>query len=180
MHVLFVIDPLPLLKAYKDSSVAMMQALSSRGHTLSVVQHGGLYIEEGVVKAASTSIGLVEQADLHAHAWWHELGARRDAELSAFDAVVMRKDPPFDMEYVYATHLLEFAEKQGARVFNSGAAIRNHPEKLAITEFAALTSPTLVSSDMTRIRAFHENAHHAVALVHGAPVWRQMRPPLCN
>src|SRR3546814_1405069 len=65
----------------------------------------------------------------------------------------MRKDPPFDMEYVYATHLLEYAQAQGARVFNSGAAIRNHPEKLAITEFAEFTSPTLVSSDMTRLRA---------------------------
>src|SRR3546814_11710673 len=67
----------------------------------------------------------------------------------------MRKDPPFDMEYVYATHLLEYAQAQGARVFNSGAAIRNHPEKPAITEFAEFTSPTLVSSDMTRLRAFH-------------------------
>lgn len=157
MHVLFVIDPLPSLKAYKDSSVAMMRALSSRGHALSVVLQGDLYIDQGVVKAAATGIELVEGADLHGHSWWRESQPRDDAAVSAFDAVIMRKDPPFDMEYVYSTHLLEYAETQGARVFNSGAAIRNHPEKLAITEFAQFTSPTLVSRDMRRLRDFHES-----------------------
>lgn len=155
MHVLFIIDPLPALKAYKDSSVAMMRALAARGHTLSVAYQGGLFIDEGVVKAAATGIGLVDGADLHGHAWWSDRTPRRDAVLSEFDAVLMRKDPPFDMEYVYATHMLEYAQAQGARVFNSGAAIRNHPEKLAITEFAEFTSPTLVTRDMARLRAFH-------------------------
>ncbi|HWK70149.1 MAG TPA: glutathione synthase [Burkholderiaceae bacterium] len=155
MHVLFIIDPLPALKAYKDSSVAMMRALAARGHTLSVAYQSGLFIDEGVVKAAATGIGLVEGADLHGHAWWSDRAPRRDAVLSEFDAVLMRKDPPFDMEYVYATHMLEYAQAQGARVFNSGAAIRNHPEKLAITEFAEFTSPTLVTRDMARLRAFH-------------------------
>src|SRR5690606_908558 len=155
MHVLFVLDPLPSLKAYKDSSVAMMRALAARGHTLSVVLQGDLYIDEGRVKAASTAIELGEQHDLPGHAWWSETSARHEGELNQFDAVIMRKDPPFDMEYVYATHLLEYAEAQGARVFNSGAAIRNHPEKLTITEFAEFTSPTLVTSDMARLRAFH-------------------------
>ncbi|MBF6615101.1 MAG: glutathione synthase [Candidimonas sp.] len=155
MHVLFVIDPLPTLKAYKDSSVAMMQALAARGHQLSVAYQGGLYIDQGVVKAAALGIELAQQADLHGHDWWTERKAWADTPLSAFDAVLMRKDPPFDMEYVYATHLLEYAENQGAKVFNSGAAIRNHPEKLAITEFSAFTTPTLVTSDMARLRAFH-------------------------
>lgn len=155
MHVLFVIDPLLSLKAYKDSSVAMMRALQARGHTLSVALLGDLYIDEGTVKAATTAIDLPAAADLHGHAWWNERGSRTESPLASFDAVVMRKDPPFDMEYVYATHLLEYAEAQGARVFNSGAAIRNHPEKLAITEFSSFTSPTLVSRDMDRLRAFH-------------------------
>ncbi|MGB6104448.1 MAG: glutathione synthase [Pusillimonas sp.] len=156
MHVLFVIDPLPSLKAYKDSSVAMMRALAARGHTLSVAYQEGLYIDEGVVKAVCTGISLEQDADLHGHAWWRERIAPRETVLSEFDAVLMRKDPPFDMEYVYATHLLEYAQAAGARVFNSGAAIRNHPEKLAITEFASLTSPTLVTRDMSRLRAFHQ------------------------
>ena len=156
MHVLFVIDPLPSLKAYKDSSVAMMRALTERGHTLSVVLQGGLYIDEGTVKAAATGIALIKAADLHGQSWWEETAGIKDLALSEFDAVIMRKDPPFDMEYFYATHLLEYAETQGARVFNSGAAIRNHPEKLAITEFSSFTSPTLVTRDMVRLRAFHE------------------------
>ncbi|MDS1141692.1 glutathione synthase [Pusillimonas sp. SM2304] len=163
MHVLFVIDPLPSLKAYKDSSVAMMRALAARGHSLSVAYQGGLYLEEGLVKVVSQAITLVDGADLHDHAWWREREAARETVLSEFDAVLMRKDPPFDMEYVYATHLLEYAQAQGARVFNSGAAIRNHPEKLTITEFAPLTSPTLVTSDMARLRAFH--AKHADVIV---------------
>jgi glutathione synthase len=155
MHVLFVIDPLPSLKAYKDSSVAMMRALVARGHTLSMTHQGDLYIDEGTVKAVTTGIALVDSADLHGHAWWRERNSAQDTVLAEFDAVLMRKDPPFDMEYVYATHLLEYAQAQGARVFNSGAAIRNHPEKLAITEFASFTSPTIVTRDMARLRAFH-------------------------
>jgi glutathione synthase len=163
MHVLFVIDPLPLLKAYKDSSVAMMQALVARGHTLSVALQGDLYIEAGIVRVRATPIALAQGADLHEHAWWKESGPAVEAPLKDFGAVVMRKDPPFDMEYVYSTHLLGYAQEQGARVFNSGAAIRNHPEKLAITEFPDLVSPTLVTRDMERIKAFH--AQHRDVIV---------------
>jgi len=155
MHVLFVIDPLLSLKAYKDSSVAMMRALAARGHDLSVTHQGDLYIDEGVVRCVAKGISLVDGADLHGHAWWRDRASAESVPLSGFDAIVMRKDPPFDMEYVYSTHLLEYAQAQGARVFNSGAAIRNHPEKLAITEFAQFTSPTLVTRDMHRLRAFH-------------------------
>jgi glutathione synthase len=155
MHVLFIIDPLPQLKAYKDSSVAMMRALVARGHTLSVAMQGGLFIDGGIVYATSTPIELVEGADLHEHQWWRDSEESKDIPLSQFCAVIMRKDPPFDMEYVYSTHMLEYAQAQGARVFNDAAAIRNHPEKLAITEFADFAAPTLVTRDMARLRAFH-------------------------
>ena len=121
MHVLFVLDPLPLLKAYKDSSVAMMRALVARGHTLSVAMQGDLYIETGTVKAVTTPIELVADADLHGHDWWRE-GAARDLPLADFGAVVMHKDPPFDMEYVYSTHLLEYAQAQGCLLYTSDAA----------------------------------------------------------
>ncbi|NLZ11057.1 MAG: glutathione synthase [Alcaligenaceae bacterium] len=155
MHVLFIIDPLPSLKAYKDSSVAMMRALCARGHSISVALQGDLYIDESVVMANSSAIDLVAGADLHGKDWWVARGVKAEHALTTFDAVVMRKDPPFDMEYVYSTHLLEFAQQQGAKVFNSGSAIRNHPEKLAITEFSQFTSPTLVTADNARLRAFH-------------------------
>lgn len=155
IHVLFIIDPIAQLKAYKDSSVAMMRALVSRGHSISIAEMGDLYIEEGIVRARTQPISLHLHADLKGHGWWENSDNPSERALCEFGAVVMRKDPPFDMEYVYATHLLEYAEAQGARVYNSGAAIRNHPEKLAITEFPEFTAPTLVSRDMNRIRAFH-------------------------
>ena len=163
MHVLFIIDPLPSLKAYKDSSVAMMRALSARGHRLSVAYQANLYIDEGQVKVVSQPIALVAGADLHGQAWWATEGQPAEVKLAQFDAVIMRKDPPFDMEYVYATHMFEYAEAQGAKVYNTGAAIRNHPEKLAITEFPEFTAPTLVSRDMARLRAFH--AEHGDVVV---------------
>ncbi len=156
MHVLFVLDPLPGLNAYKDSSVAMMQALVARGHRCSVALQGDVFIECGQVLARATEINLVAGANLHEHHWWTEVGAPVDTPLSAFSAVLMRKDPPFDMEYVYITHMFDYAQAQGARIFNSGAAIRNHPEKLAITEFSQFTTPTLVTRDMARIKAFHQ------------------------
>jgi glutathione synthase len=156
MDVLFVIDPLPGLKAYKDSSVAMMRSLVARGHSVSVTHQGDLYIDAGQAMARTQSILLNAQADLHGHSWWEYVGGPSEVPLASYDAVLMRKDPPFDMEYVYSTHLLEFAQAQGARVFNQGAAIRNHPEKLAITEFAQFTAPTLVSRDMHRIKSFHD------------------------
>lgn len=156
MHVLFIIDPLPALQAYKDSSVAMMRALQARGHRLSVAYQPDLYIDGGAVKAVAQEIELVENADLHGQAWWRNRSDAAETTLADFSAVIMRKDPPFDMEYVYATHMLEYAEAQGARVFNSGAAIRNHPEKLAITEFPEFTAPTLVTRDIARLRAFHQ------------------------
>lgn len=155
MHVLFVIDPLPGLQAYKDTSVAMMQALVARGHTISVTLQSDLYIDRGVVKTRAMGIQLIKDADLNTNAWWSQRTDTADIELTGFDAVLMRKDPPFDMEYFYATHLVEYAAAQGARIFNSGASLRNHPEKLAITEFSQFTAPTLVTSTMARLRDFH-------------------------
>ena len=162
MNILFIIDPLPLLKAYKDTSVAMMRALASRGHSLWVAEQGDLYLDDGHVMAVSTPIELKEGADLHEPNWWTQDESQTMA-LSEFDAVLMRKDPPFDMEYVYATHLLERAQAAGARVYNSGAAIRNHPEKLSIAEFPQYTAPTLVTRTIPRIKAFCDR--HADVIV---------------
>ena len=155
MHVLFVVDPLPLLKAYKDSSVAMMRCLTRNGHQISVAMQSDLFIENGKVRAKYLPITIHMDADLAGHAWWSERSGFAECDLRDVDAVIMRKDPPFDMEYVYSSHLLEYAAQQGACVFNSGSAIRNHPEKLAITEFPQWTTPTLVTRDMDRLRAFH-------------------------
>ncbi|MGB3835141.1 glutathione synthase [Castellaniella sp.] len=155
MHVLFVIDPLPGLKAWKDSSVAIMRSLAAQGHRFSFALQADLFIDQGRVRVAATGMQLRPDADWRGHNWWIQDDAAVDTDLTDFDAVLMRKDPPFDMEYIYSTHLFDYAQAQGARVFNTGAAIRNHPEKLAITEFAQYTTPTLVSRDMVRLRAFH-------------------------
>lgn len=156
MHVLFIIDPLPGLAAYKDTSVAMMRALIAQDHTVSVTLQSEIYIDSGRVKTTAQPIHIASNADLHAPQWWELAGAQIDVELNHFSVVIMRKDPPFDMEYFYSTHLLSFAEEQGAKVFNTGAALRNHPEKLAITEFSQFTPVTLVTRDMSKIRAFHQ------------------------
>jgi len=163
MHFLFVIDPLPALKAWKDSSVAIMRSLAAQGHDFSFATMGDLYVLEGRVRASATAMHLRADPDWHGHDWWTQAAGPRECALADFDAVLMRKDPPFDMEYVYATHLFDYAAAQGARVFNAGSAIRNHPEKLAITEFAQYTAPTLVSRDMARLRAFH--AQHGDVIV---------------
>lgn len=155
MQVLFVIDPIASLKAYKDSSVAMMYAFAAKGHEVFITEQQDLYIK-GQVWAKTQAIRLIENANLAEHAWWQEVGGTQERNLADFDAVIMRKDPPFDMEYAYSCHLLAYAEKFGAKVFNSGAAMLNHPEKLTITEFAQFTSPTLVTRDMARVKAFHQ------------------------
>jgi glutathione synthase len=86
---------------------------------------------------------------------WHDVTATQDLALADVDAVLMRKDPPFDSEFFYATHLLEQAEREGARVFNKAASLRDHPEKLAILEFPQFIAPTLVTRDAAEIRRFH-------------------------
>ncbi|NOL52452.1 glutathione synthase [Pelistega suis] len=155
MQVLFVIDPIASLKAYKDSSVAMMYAFAAKGHEIFITEQQDLYIK-GQVWARTQAIQVIEQANLEEHAWWQEVGSVQERNLADFDAVIMRKDPPFDMEYAYSCHLLAYAEKFGAKVFNSGVAMLNHPEKLTITEFSQFTSPTLVTRDMARVKAFHQ------------------------
>jgi len=156
MHVLFVIDPLPGLSAYKDTSVGMMRALQARGHTLSVCLQSDIFIEQGTVKTVATGIELKPDADFHGNSWWSERSPATDTPLAEFSAVLMRKDPPFDLEYFYATHMVDTAVAQGAKVFNSGQAMRDHPEKLAITEFSEFTAPTLVTSSMPRLREFYQ------------------------
>lgn len=155
MQVLFVIDPIASLKAYKDSSVAMMYAFAAKGHDIFITEQQDLYIK-GQVWARTQAIQVLEQANLEDHTWWQEVGSVQERNVADFDAVIMRKDPPFDMEYAYSCHLLAYAEKFGAKVFNSGTAMLNHPEKLTITEFSQFTSPTLVTRDMARVKAFHQ------------------------
>jgi glutathione synthase len=150
MKIAFLADPLAGFKTYKDSTFAMMREADRRGHEVYAFEQRDMALDEGIVTASIARITLTGDADD-----WFVAAPRQEMRLSEFDAVLQRKDPPFDMEYVYATYLLDLAETQGARVFNKPSAIRDHNEKLSIAQFSEYTSPTLVSSDSARLRAFH-------------------------
>jgi glutathione synthase len=151
MNLLFVADPLESFKTYKDTTFAMMREAQRRGHTLCACEPQDIrWLHGEGVSAQVREIRLTGEAEN-----WFEVTAECRTALKAFDAVLMRKDPPFDSEYFYATHLLGQAEREGARVFNSPAALRDHPEKLAILEFPQFTAPTLVTRSEADIRAFH-------------------------
>ncbi|OYO32105.1 glutathione synthase [Janthinobacterium sp. PC23-8] len=150
MKIAFLADPLAGFKTYKDSTFAMMREAARRGHAIYAFEQKNMALEEGIVTAQVQQITLT--GDEHD---WYKVVATEEVRLSVFDAIIERKDPPFDMEYVYGTYLLELAEKQGARVFNKPSAIRDNNEKLAIAQFSQFTSPTLVTSNEARLRAFH-------------------------
>ena len=155
MKLLFVADPLATFKIYKDSTYAMMREAARRGHALWTCEPRDLrWILGGRVEAVAQPVTLLD-VDRHAHAPWFEAGEPRPVAVADFDAVLMRKDPPFDSEYFYATHLLSHAEREGAVVLNSPRALRDHPEKLAILEFPQFIAPTLVTRSAADVRAFH-------------------------
>ncbi len=150
MKFAFLADPLAGFKTYKDSTYAMMVEAASRGHELFAFEQGDMAFDGGKVVAHIAPITLTGDATD-----WYRAGAKQASTLDAFDAIVMRKDPPFDMEYIYATYLLERAQMDGARVFNRPDAVRSHNEKITITHFSQFTAPTLITSDDARLRAFH-------------------------
>jgi glutathione synthase len=149
MKLAFILDPLDTIKPYKDSSYAMMREAARRGHALAVLHQDDLLWKNGKVSAFACDLKLTDDP----HHWYHA-GERTETALESFDCVLMRKDPPFDMEYVYSTYLLELAQGQGARVVNDPRALRDFNEKLAIAKYAKFTVPTLVTRDEKLVRAF--------------------------
>ena len=163
MQILFVADPLESFKIYKDTTFAMMRELQKRGHTLAACETKDIRWQLG-----ECVTGFVRDIVLTGETgqWFKAEQAypnERPQALKDFGAVVMRKDPPFDSEFFYSTHLLEQAEREGARVFNKPRALRDHPEKLAIMEFSQFIGPTLVTRDASDIRRFHVE-HHDIIL----------------
>jgi glutathione synthase len=149
MDFAFILDPLPALRAYKDTSVAMMRALTKRGHRVFALEAGDIRWEDGTTLARACPLELFDD-DHH----WHRAGDSQTRRLADYAAVLMRKDPPFDLEYLYATHLLELAQAEGARVFNHPRALRDFNEKLAIGKYPQFTAPTLVTRDAIELQAF--------------------------
>ncbi len=150
MRFAFILDPLESLKAYKDSSIAMMRAAQAAGHAVWAIQQPAIHWSalHGVC-AEAVHLGMLDDDT----EWFAEID-RHIVPLRDFAAVVMRKDPPFDVEYITSTWLLERAEKEGARVFNRPQALRDHSEKLSVMEFSQLSVPTLVARDTALINGF--------------------------
>lgn len=149
LKIAFILDPLEGLKPYKDSSIAMMREAARRGHAVYAIRREALMWCDGAVVARATALKISDD-----DARWYAPGAEGVQALTDFDAVIMRQDPPFDFEYVTATWLLERAQAAGARIFNDPRAIRDHSEKIAITEFPQFVATTLVARDPRDVQAF--------------------------
>lgn len=149
MKIAFIVDPLDEFNLKKDSTYAIMREADARGHQLFALQQNDLAWQKQAVIGRASRLHLTGAAPD-----WYRLDAASDTPLEQFDVVLMRKDPPFDMEYVYSTYLLEIAEKRGARVFNRPQAIRDFNEKMAIARFGQFTAPTLVTRRAELLRGF--------------------------
>ena len=149
MKIAFIVDPLEKLKAYKDSSVFMMREAAKRGNEIFAFETKHMAMLRGDVTAMASKLSVGADNDN-----WVTVTQSAETKLADFDAVLMRKDPPFNQEYLYSTLLLELAEKQGARVVNRARSLRDYNEKLSTAKFPQFTPPTLVTQSMARIHAF--------------------------
>ena len=150
MDFLFIGDPLDSLKLQKDSTIAMMRAAQMAGHQLWYTQSRQLLWQTEFAFANCCAITILPTSTS-----WYQLGPSEVRMLHKFSAVLMRQDPPFNLEYLNATWILSAAVNQGARVFNEPSALRNQSEKLSITEFPNLIPPTLVTRELAAICEFH-------------------------
>lgn len=157
MKLLFIADPLDSFKVEKDTTLAMMRVAQSAGHEIWYTQSHDLLWGQGKARARAQPLTVTN--DLI----WYRLGEVEEHSLDYFTAVLMRQDPPFTVEYLTSTWILSAAVLQGARVFNNPDAVRNHSEKLSITEFPQFIPPTLVTRDIHAIRDFH-GLHHDIVI----------------
>jgi len=144
-----LMDPIESIKPSKDTTFAMLLAMARRGHVAHCMQLSDLWLADGVPHARSRPVTVRDQATDY-----HDLGDPVEGPMRRFDAVLMRKDPPFDMEYVYATYILEMAERSGVAVLNRPSSLRDVNEKVFTAHFPQCCPPTLVTRDRNRIRAF--------------------------
>lgn len=151
MDFLFIADPLESFKIQKDSTLAMMRAAQEAGNRLWFCQSRNVLWRDDFVVADCQSL-VIKPSSTN----WYELGDIESRALKSFSAVLMRTDPPFDIEYLNTTWLLSAAVRQGAKVFNEPSAVRDHSEKLSITEFSELIPPTLVTRELEAVEHFHQ------------------------
>jgi len=151
MDLLFIADPLQSFKIQKDSTFAMMRVAQEAGHHLWFCQSKNVLWKDDLV-IADCQFLVIKPSSIT----WFELGGVESKVLKSFSAVLMRTDPPFDIEYLNTTWILSAAVRQGAKVFNEPSAVRDHSEKLSITEFPELIPPTLVTRELRAVEKFHQ------------------------
>jgi glutathione synthase len=147
-----VMDPIADIKFYKDTTLALLLAAQERGWDLHYMEQGDLYLLQGEARANTRNLFVADNGDN-----WFELGLNEDKKLGDLDVIIMRKDPPFDNEYIYSTYILEAAQNQGALVVNDPRSLRDCNEKIFATQFPQCCPPVLVSRDMLRLREFHRS-----------------------
>ncbi len=144
-----VMDPIASISYKKDSSLAMLLAAQARGWSLFYMEQRDMYLGAGQARAQIRPLKVFADP-----ARWFELGEEQDSALAELDVILMRKDPPFDMEFVYSTYLLEQAEREGVLVVNRPQSLRDCNEKLFATQFPQCMAPTLVSRRVDILREF--------------------------
>lgn len=169
-----VMDPIAAINTKKDSSFAMLLAAQARGWQIFYMQQADLFLRDGQVLASMAA--LTVQDDPYN---WYQLGDAQTAPLQSLDAILMRKDPPFDMEYIYSTYLLEQAQSQGVLIVNDPQSLRDANEKLFTAWFPQCCPPTLVTRQKTLMREFQ--AEHSDIIIKpldgmgGASIFRVMQ-----
>lgn len=146
-----VMDPISGINVKKDSSLAMLLEAQSRGWQLYYMEQPDLYMKHDVARATMAPLKVFNDAN-----HWYELSAAEDTALDSLDAILMRKDPPFNMDYIYTTYILEKAEEKGTIIINKAQSLRDANEKLFTNNFAQCMPPTLVSSQAEKITAFYQ------------------------
>ncbi|MEH6604718.1 MAG: glutathione synthase [Pseudomonadales bacterium] len=146
-----IMDPIEDITVYKDSTLAMLVAAQSRGFEIWYMQQGDLYTTGPEPRARASKLTELSYDPQN----WYQQGPETDIALSELDVILMRKDPPFDMEFIYTTYLLERAEMAGTLVVNKAASLRDCNEKMFATTFPQCSTPLLVSRDRDRLRGFH-------------------------
>lgn len=146
-----VMDPISAINIKKDSSFAMLLQAQQRGYQIHYMEMADLYLLEGEARA-STKLLTVQQDASN----WYNFGSSQDIALAELDVILMRKDPPFDTEYIYATYILERAEDKGTLIVNKPQSLRDANEKLYTSWFSQFTPKTLVSRDANRLKAFYQ------------------------
>lgn len=146
-----VMDPIASITFKKDTTLALLLAASARGWNLHYMEQADLFLDQGIAKARSAPLRVHDNPD-----HWFDLGEYRDIALGDLDVILMRKDPPFDNEYIYSTYILEAAQEQGALVVNNPRSLRDCNEKIFATRFPQCCPPVLVSRRSEQLRAFHQ------------------------